>query len=1153
MKNNYYAKLLVMLAFFTGSEINAQDWVSKMKDPNVNFFEVQKTFEEYKEQELAAQARLLATKPLGTELTTAEKRISGYKQFKRWEWFMAPRVAEDGTRFNPMAVADEARKLNERVQRTNAGTWTLIGPTTVAGMSGAGRLNFVKVHPNDANKLYVGSPAGGLWTSSNGGSTWTTNTDWVDQVIGCTDIAFDPNNNNIMYLATGDGDAGDTYTIGLLKSTDAGLTWNRTGLQFYMANFRQMSKVSVNPANSNNIVVVTSGGIYRSMDAAATFTQVQTGSFKDMEFKPGDPNTMYACGSSFVRSTDAGATWTTIAGGLPAVAAVSRMAIAVTTADPNYIYMIVGKPAPAYGTEGFYRSTNGGTNWNKINTPDIGTQQWYDLCIAASPNSANEVLIGGQTQFLKTINGGATWSASGAGTHVDYHDVVYTGGTTVYMANDGGVYRSTNSGGSWSNLSNGLTIAQMYGFGQSANNPNLLIHGWQDNGSNRYNGTSWNSILGGDGMLPFIDYNNDNNMWAESQNGGLARSTNGGGSMSGCVGNISEAGAWVTPWLQDPNVPGTIYAGFVNVWKSTVGGNTWTKISNFGGSATLNRIAVSGANSQVIWAANNANLYVTNNGGTNWSTISNVPSGTITYIACSNTDPNKAWITYSGFNNQNKVFQTNDQGATWMNISASLPNVPVNCIVYMKNSNDAVYVGTDLGVFYKDATLTTWQPYFDGLPNVIVTQLEIFYPGNKLRASTYGRGLWETPLYVAGNYPPSAFFISDQTISCPGAGVQFTDYSAGQPTSWNWSFPGGNPSSSTQQNPVVNFNAPGSYNVTLTATNANGTDIYTANNHITISSSPYSAPSTVGAQRCDPGTVNLSASSSVAGGTIRWWDAPGGGNIVATGNTYSPFINGTTNFYVDVDVPGGLVDYVGEPGISGSVGAYFTANDIRGLYFDVLDPIVLNSVQVYANSAGNRTIEIIGPTGNTVVEKTVFIPASPTVPTTVSLNFNLYPGNNYFIKCRGNVDLFRHSAGAVYPYTGTSVRITESNASIPGYYYFFYDWTYTTVTCNSERASVTATDTCAIIGINELFANGGISIYPNPNNGMFSVSFDAADQDNYLVEVLNPLGQVVYSEKLLSFSGKYKNDIELGKKAKGIYMLRVSNSKKNSVKKVAVY
>ena len=637
------------------------------------------------------------------------------------------------------------------------------------------------------------------------------------------------------------------------------------------------------------------------------------------------------------------------------------------------------------------------------------------------------------------MNGGVTWVQNGNGTHVDYHDIVYTGASSYYITSDGGVYYTSNSGGTWSNLSTELQIAEMYGFGQSTTNPNLLIQGWQDNGTKRFNGANWQTILGGDGMLCFIDWNNDLNMWGEQFTGSFNRSTNGGASFSTAIGGITEKGAWVTPWLQDPVDPTTIYGGLVNVWKSINGGIGWTKISAFANTGTLNAIAISPANNQVIWATKASGLYMSNNGGTTWATMANVPSGTITGIACSNSDPLKAWITYSGFANTNKVFQTNDQGVSWINLSPSIPNIPVNCITYVNNSNDGLYIGTDVGVFYKDASLPVWQPFYDGLPNVTVTQLSIFYPTNKIRASTYGRGMWESDLYLPGSYAPDAAFGSNGKIACPGSAVQFADYTAGQPTTWNWSFPGGSPSSSTLQNPVVYYNTPGSFPVSLTVSNLNGTDSVTTSNFINISNSPFNAPTTVSAKRCGPGPVNLTATGSGTG-TLRWWDAQGGGNIVATGNTYSPNITGTTTYYVDEDFPSGNQDFVGESNNTIGAGAFFTANDIRGLYFDVFNPVILNTVDVYPNSAGNRTIEIIDSQGNLFKDTTIFIPASPTIPVTINLNITLYPGTNYFIKCRGLVDLFRNSAGAIYPYLSTfgDVNITNSNAGSSGYYYFLY-------------------------------------------------------------------------------------------------------------------
>jgi PKD repeat protein/photosystem II stability/assembly factor-like uncharacterized protein len=689
----------------------------------------------------------------------------------------------------------------------------------------------------------------------------------------------------------------------------------------------------------------------------------------------------------------------------------------------------------------------------------------------------------------------------------------------------------------------------MYGFGQSTTNANLLIQGWQDNGTNRYNGT-WSQVMGGDGMLCFIDWNNNQNMWGSQYEGSLNRSTNGGNSWSNATGNINETGAWVTPWSQDPVASGTIYAGFQNLWKSTNGGVSWTKISTLTNTANVTTFAVSPANNQVIWLSKPGGLYKTSNGGTTWVTVSNVPPGTITGIACSNTDANKAWITYSGFNNSNKVFQTNDQGGSWINLSASIPNIPVNCIAYQNNSNDAIYIGTDVGAFYKDAGLNIWQPFSNGLPNVIVTQLSIHYATNTIRASTYGRGMWESGLYTAGSYPPASAFGSSLNIACPGAAVQFNDFSAGQPTSWNWSFPGGNPSASTVQNPTVIYNTPGNYPVTLITTNGIGADTLTSTNFISIASSSQPDPSTTGATRCGPGTVTLSASGSGTG-TLRWWDAPGGGTLLATGSTYSPNIAGTTTYYVDEELPAGLTDYTGEAFNTIGAGAMFTANDIRGLYFDVLNPIILQSVDVYANSAGNRTIEIIDAQGNTYADTTVFIPASPNSPTTVNLNFTIYPGTDYFIKCRGLVDLYRNSAGAVYPYQSSSVNITGSNAGSPGYYYFFYFWSYQEIACNTGRTACVALDTCAV-GLQDLFTDNSITVFPNPNSGQFELSFKANLQADYVVTVSNALGEKVYAYTLNDFAGEHRRHLELQHLSKGLYFVQISDGQRTVTRKVTL-
>lgn len=1148
--------LLTILISLSG---NSQDWVQMMQDPKVNVYDVQKRFNEVNAP-LIEEMRQTHMQNSGDweQLKAARRKIPGYAIYKRWEAFMIPRVYPTGERFDPasawQAMEDYRNSYPEKMA-SPAGNWSFIGPSTTSSLSGAGRLNFIRIHPTDPNTLFVGSPSGGLWKSTNGGLSWTTNTDKINHVIGCTDIAIDPNNPNIMYLATGDGDAADNYSIGLLKSTDAGQTWNTTGLSFSMGNTKTMSKILLDPTNSNILIVATSAGIYRSTDAAATWSLTQTGSFKDMEFKPGDPNTVYACGTEFFRSLDNGQTWTKITAGLPNASNVSRMAIAVSPADPNYIYMIVGLPAPNFGTEGFYRSTNSGTSFTKISTPNTGTQQWYDLCIAVSPANIQHVVVGGQTQFIRSTNGGTSWTANGGNTHVDYHDIVYYNATSYYIVSDGGIYHTTNNGASWTNLNNNLAIAQMYGFGQSTGNPNLLITGWQDNGTNRFNGTNWSISMGGDGMLCFISKTNDQNMWAEYYNGALNRSTNGGVTFTGATTGINETGAWVTPWREDPIVSNTLWAGFVNVWKSTNGGQSWTKPGNItGNTVNLVAIAVSPANNQIVWASNGGTLYVSSNGGVSWTTVTAAPAGYKSYIVCHHTDPNKAWITFSGFNATSKVYMTTDLGASWTNVSsASIPNVPVNCITLDQNStNDALYIGTDVGVFYKDNNLSTWEPFTNNLPNVVVTQLEIFYAGNKIRASTYGRGMWESDLFQPGIYNPSVNFVADIKVACPGAAIQFMDYSSGSPSSWLWDFPGGNPSSSTQQNPLVVYNTPGVYPVTLTVTNAAGSDTKTFNSYISIASSNTAPPNAAGANFCAPGQVTLNASQN-GNGVLRWWDAPGGGNIVATGSSYSPFLSGTTTFYVDEDFPsGGFSDVTGAPDNLIGAGSFFTANDIRGLYFNVLNPVTLNTVEVYANSSAYRTIEVLDASGNIVVDTTLFIAASPNIPQTITLNFRLYPGNDYFIKCRGYVDLFRNSSGAQFPYTSQSINITGTNAGSGGYYYFFYNWTFTNFECNTARTPVTALDTCAL-GLNQFAEGFGmVTIQPNPNEGIFTLSFEAMANEPYSVNITNQLGQSVLSH-VLKGAGRMEKRIDITKEGKGIYLLSISNSKNETYRKVLVY
>ena len=847
--------LLLLCALFFSilsfSQNDSTDWVRMMQDPSANFYDVQKAFNAYWNGK-------------------AIEKGKGYKQFKRWEAYMEPRVYPTGDMKLPSLSYEKFKEWevqnppNSASNKTPATPWTPLGPNGAASGGGAGRINFIRFDPTNNNTIYVGTPDGGLWKSINSGGTWATGTDQLT-VIGCSDIAIDPTNTQTMYLATGDGDAGDSYSIGILKSTDGGSTWNPSGLTWTVTQGRSISKLLMHPTNSSILIAATSNGIYRTTDAGANWTQVQnTASFKDMEFKPTDPNTMYASGSALYKSINNGVTWTQVTSGVP-TSGVERIAIGVTTANAAYVYLLIGQYSDQ-GLMGVYRSTDSGTSFTTMhggtspnllgynsNGGDSGGQAFYDLTIAVSPTSANTVLVGG-VNIWKSTDGGtnwtlnAQWTGSGAPyVHADQHDLVFLpgSGTTYFAGCDGGIFKTTNSGSAWTDLSSNLNISQQYRLSLSTTTEGLIIAGHQDNGINKLATGSWSEIKGGDGMDCFIDRTNNSIMYGSYVYGDYARSTNGGANWSSINSGI-PAGDWLCVWHQDPTSATTVYAGGRSaIYKTTNSGSSWSALGTPSGTGNIIEFVIAPSNNQIIYAIKQNAISKSTNGGTTWTNITGtIPTSSyFTNVAVHNTDPNIVWMTVSGYTSANKVFKSINGGTSWTNISTGLPNVPCNTIVYQNGAtNDPVYVGTDIGVYYRDNTSGTWVSYFLGLPKVSVRDLEIFYPTNKLRAATFGRGTWENGLLTVGSFPPTADFTGPQNV-CQGTSATFTDALAFVPTSWSWTITPGTSgvdwtysggTTSASQNIQVQFNTAGSYTIVLTATNAQGSNSNTKTNYLTI-------------------------------------------------------------------------------------------------------------------------------------------------------------------------------------------------------------------------------------------------------------------------------------------------------------------------------
>lgn len=327
----------------------------------------------------------------------------------------------------------------------------------------------------------------------------------------------------------------------------------------------------------------------------------------------------------------------------------------------------------------------------------------------------------------------------------------------------------------------------------------------------------------------------------------------------------------------------------------------------------------------------------------------------------------------------------------------------------------------------------------------------------------------------AAAQPPVADFTASPTVSCTGI-IQFSDISTNTPTSWSWSF--GDGGTSTTQNPSHTYSASGTYTVSLTATNAEGSDTEIKTGYITVNLP--AAPTTTGATICSGETATLYASGT---GTLNWYDAPTGGNLVFTGTAYTtPALTSTTTYYVE-STTASAAQYVGNTE-SNTNGAMFTNANVHYLQFDVMSDLTIVSVEVNAGAAGNRTISLLDNTGATITSTTVNIPAGVS---RISLDFNVPVGNNYRLAGPTSPNLWRNNAGCSYPYEiANLIKIDSSSAtgSETSYYYYFYDWEVQEAGCTSSRTPVVVT-----VGGSE-----SVSIEANPTgptcNGT-SVTFNA--------------------------------------------------------------
>jgi len=694
------------------------------------------------------------------------------------------RALEQAQQLKKESIANRLSKGVSAVQ------WQFAGPTNVGG-----RVVDIEFDPTNPSIVYAGFSTGGIFKSFDAGNTWQPIFD-EQAVLTIGDIAVDPNNSDIIYVGTGEANGGHNNFPGggVFKSTDAGSTWNFLGLE----GTTSIGRIVINPQNSNVLYLASVGsyfapnperGIYKSTDAGLTwdhslFISDTTGAV-DIIIDPNNPerllistwervrrpNSSHLFGptSGIYKTTNGGTNWTKITNSTlpnPNNTNVGRVGLAIHENDPNIIYALF---TDGYSIISLYRSTDFGISWTDVDPDDELAQgmsnfSWYFGQVRVHPTNPNIVYVL-DVQFMLSTNAGTNWNInSSSELHVDHHALAFSPVDPNYIVsgNDGGINISTNGGQTFSQPKT-IPATQFYEIGIDYNNPERLYGGTQDNGTNRTSDgglDNWEHIYGGDGFYVTVDFNNSNIIYAEYQNGGLGKSTDGGFNWEYALNGIdgSEPTNWSTPVVMDPNSSNILYFGTHSLYRTTDGANNWIKISPqltdwLSGRrlGTITTIAAAPTNSNVIYAGtDDAHVWVSSNNGANWNNISSgLPQRWVTRVVVDPSDENIVYVTFSGLkwrDPQPHVFRSTNKGADWTDISGNLPDAPINAFAVDNNYQNRLYLGSDVGMYVSFDTGQSWEVLGEGLPVLPIGDIKIHPTENYLVAGTYGRSMYKIDL-----------------------------------------------------------------------------------------------------------------------------------------------------------------------------------------------------------------------------------------------------------------------------------------------------------------------------------------------------------------------------------------------------------------------
>jgi hypothetical protein len=642
-------------------------------------------------------------------------------------------------------------------------------------------------------------------------------------------LAQDPSNFQNIYAGTGEGwyNLDAIQGLGIWKSTDGGATWAQLA-STNISTFGFVQKIVV--TNTGVVLAATrSGGIQRSTDGGATWTKVLgsgtgggiTNRAADLEIAAN--GNIYASAGIFsvdgiYRSSDAGATWTKI---YSSGADEYRIEIACAPSNLDKVYaLIMDADGPnQYGIKKVISTSNataGSPTWTTLTNPnwcDQGSvsndftrgQAWYDLIAVVDPADENTLFAGG-VDIMKTTNGGTSWSqssrwssfggCSGTTIHADIHSIIYKPGSSseILVGNDGGIFRSTDGGGSYTSRVTGYNVTQYYACAIHPSSTNYFLAGAQDNGTQKFTAAGVNTattVTGGDGAFCHIDQTNGNLQITSYVYNNYYVSTNGGTSFTQRF--FGNTGSFINPTDYDDNAdilyggndPGTFFR-----WNDAGTGGTNTDnvtVTNFAGAEVMHVTASPITANRVYFGLDNGSLVRVDNAHTG-TTIAGIiiktGVGSVSSIAIDPVDENHMLVTYSNYGVTSifESFNATQASPAWTSVEGNLPDMPVRWAMFDPRNSDWALLATELGVWSTadlDGGATDWDPTNTGLANVRVDMLQYRSSDRTIAAATHGRGLFTAVVPI--NSTPEISFASSSATAAEATGTSngcrsYTDY-----------------------------------------------------------------------------------------------------------------------------------------------------------------------------------------------------------------------------------------------------------------------------------------------------------------------------------------------------------------------------------------